>query len=301
MEYFPIGRVAELTGISPVTLRAWERRYGLPVPHRTASGHRLFSMAEVEQLRRVLTLMESGYSISRAVERIRAEEEHGGRFDEDEQEYKWPTYRQRLLEAVDNFDTTALDSAYNEPLTLFPVDLVIDEVLLPVLEQIGSEWEQRDDGIAREHFFSNYLRNKIGTRFNHEVQRRHGPALILACLPGESHELGLMLAGLVAAARGYRVLYLGSNLPLSQLQPVATRTTPAGIALSGTTVEWDAKLEKDLRDLVPSVPSPVYVGGDLAENYPGPLRAVGVFPVGRDFREGIERIIKDIRQRRTAE
>jgi cobalamin-dependent methionine synthase I len=258
-------------------------------------------MAEVEQLRRVLSLMESGYSISRAVERIRAEEEHENTIDNDTERYKWPAYRQRLIEAVDRFDTTALETAYNEPLTLFPIDLIIDEVLLPVLEQIGDEWQERNDGIAREHFFSGFLRNKIGTRFNHEVQRRQGPALILTCLPDEVHELGLMLAGLVAAARGYRVLYLGSNLPLAQLQPVVAKTSPAGIVLSGTTVELNSGLEEELRQLVRSVQTPVYIGGDLAENHPEPLRALGIYPVGRNFRHGIERIIQDIRERRSAE
>jgi len=292
MDYFPIGRVSELTGIAPVTLRAWERRYGLPVPRRTASGHRLYSMEEVQLLRRVLGLMESGYSISRAVERVRTEDEHQPAAETPNGALsKWDSYRERLIAAVDTFNTVELENAYNDPLTLFPVDLIIDEVLLPVLERLGEEWESREDGIAREHFFSSFLRNKIGTRFNHELQRSQGPSLILACLPGEAHEMGLMLFGLNVGARGYRVLYLGADLPLAQLPPVINTVEPAGVVLSGTTVELDTELEQAIRELTHKIKLPVYIGGDLAESEQERLSALGLIPVGSHFRQGVEKII----------
>lgn len=300
MDYFPIGRVTELTGIAPVTLRAWERRYGLPTPHRTASGHRLYSMSEVEQLRRIQTLMAAGYSISRAVERLRAEEAQQEGVGALPESNPWLGYRQRLIEAVDNFDTAALDNAYNDPLALFPVDLVIDQVLLPVLEQIGEEWQELPDGIAREHFFSAFLRNKIGTRFHHELQRRQGPSLILACLPGEVHEMGLMLAGLVAGARGFRVLYLGANLPLEQLPPVSDKVSPAAIVLSATTIAIDPAMSSTLQRLVQDIKAPVYIGGDQAESGAERLKGLGMIPVGREFRSGMERILREVRGRRNS-
>ncbi|MGM0595085.1 MAG: MerR family transcriptional regulator [Pseudomonadota bacterium] len=299
MDYLPIGRVADLTGIAPVTLRAWERRYGLPTPRRTASGHRLYSMDEVALLRRVLGLMESGYSISRAVERLRAEQKHGVIDSEEGTELsKWRSYRERMLDAIDRFDTAALDTAFNEPLTLFPIDLIIDEVLLPVLEQVGDEWESRADGIAREHFFSAYLRNKIGARFNHEVLRGQGPSLLLACLPGEAHEMGLLLFGLTAGARNFRILYLGADLPLSQLPPVVERVAPAGIVLSGTTIELTDSLEQALAGLASSMDTPICLGGEMAETHHDSLEQLGVISVGRDFRAGAETIIKAVRGKR---
>jgi methanogenic corrinoid protein MtbC1 len=244
--------------------------------------------------------MESGYSVSRAIERVQAEDEHNVPSRDKPQITKWESYRQRLVDAVDHFDTAALESAYNEPLTLFPIDLIIDEVLLPVLQRLGEEWQQREDGIAREHFFSAFLRNKIGTRFNHEMQRSQGASLLLACLPGEAHEMGLMLFGLAAAARGFRVLYLGADLPLSQLEPVVAQVGPAAIALSGTTRELDTTLERELRELVHSIQIPVYIGGDIAESEASRLSALGLIPVGREFRDGVERIIHATRARRAA-
>jgi DNA-binding transcriptional MerR regulator len=298
MDYFPISRIAKLTGIAPVTLRAWERRYGLPKPRRTASGHRVYSTEEVELIQRVTALMEQGYTVSRAMERVRMERDQGDRLTGTAapmQQDRWQRYRERMLSAIDQFDTAGLEAAYSEPLTLFPIDLIIDEVLLPVLKTLGEEWDQREDGIAREHFFSAFLRNKIGSRFNHEVSRAQGPALLLACLPGEAHEMGLMLFGLAACSRGYRVLYLGADLPLPQLLPVINKVWPCAVALSGTTVALDDTLRAQLQQLSGHSGVPVYLGGDLSEAAQEELSQLGVTPVGRPFRQGLERIIGERR------
>ena len=294
VEFINISRVSVLTGIPPVTLRAWERRYGLPKPQRTASGHRLYSMAEVALVQRLIALMDNGYSISRAVAQLQ---------NEDTQQLettahqalpsRWETYRYRLLNALDNYDISAIEATYGEALSLFPVDRVIDEVMLPVLDKVGSEWESRADGIAREHFFTAFLRNKIGTRFSHELNRVHGPIMLLACLPGENHEMGLMLFGLTATARNYRVIYFGADLPLAQLAPVASKTSPTAIVLSGSYVELNEPLKQQLRTLSQQFSGRVYLGGELSEHYGDGLRALGVVPVGKNFRNGAELILRN--------
>lgn len=294
MEYFPISQIARLTGIPPVTLRAWERRYGLPKPQRTASGHRVYSTEEVALVEQVTALMKQGYSVSRAMERMRLERQNSGaRLNNEETEnlHRWQDYRERMLDAIDNFDNASLETAYNEPLTLFPIDLIIDEVLLPVLEILGVEWNKCEDGIAREHFFSAFLRNKIGSRFNHEVSRTKGPAMVLACLPGEAHEMGLMLFGLAASARGYRVLYLGADLPLLQLLPVLRKVHPRAVALSGTSVPLSMGLRDELQQLHERSTVPLYIGGDVSVQHKEELEALGFIPVGSRFRQGLERVI----------
>ncbi|MBE0510647.1 MAG: MerR family DNA-binding transcriptional regulator [Chromatiales bacterium] len=293
MEYFSIGKVSDLTGIAPVTLRAWERRYGLPRPQRTASGHRLYSSAEVALILRAQALLANGYSISRAVAQIRRSEEpnsevHPAQALPD----RWEGYRLRLFNALDRFDTPAMEASYSEALSLFPVDKVIDEVMLPVLEQLGEEWQQRDDGIAREHFFSAFLRNKIGTRFSHEISRVQGPAMVLACLPGENHEMGLMLFGLTATARNHRVLYFGADLPLEQIMPVCHKVSPQAVVLSGSSVALSETMAAQLRELTCQFSGPVYLGGELSELEAERLQGLGVIPVGKHFRHAVDAIIR---------
>jgi len=294
MDYFPISQIAKLTGIPPVTLRAWERRYGLPKPRRTTSGHRVYSTEEVALLEQVTVLMKQGYSVGLAMERLRMERQNTSDSDTAkpaENQHRWQGYQDRMLDAIDNFDSAGLEEAYSEPLTFFPIDLITDEVFLPVLEKLGEEWHKREDGIAREHFFSSFLRNKIGSRFTHEVNRAQGAALVLACLPGEAHEMGLMLFGLAASARGFRVLYLGADLPLLQLIPVLHKVHPRAVALSGTAVPLSMELRDELQRLHECITVPIYIGGDLSEQHKDELEALGVIPVGRLFRQGLERII----------
>lgn len=299
VDYINIGRVAELTGIPPVTLRAWERRYGLPKPQRTASGHRLYSMDEVVLVQRLTALMANGYSISRAVAKVREQEDGTApTLPQQSLPNRWDTYRFRLLAAIDSFDISALESSYSEALSLFPVDRVIDEIMLPVLHQLGDEWEQREDGIAREHFFSAFLRNKIGARFSHEISRVQGPVMVLACLPGESHEMGLMLFGLTASARNHKVIYFGADLPLSQYPPLIDKLRPSAIVLSGSYVELDPALSAGLAQLATRFAGPVYLGGELSEHHREALKALGIIPVGRDFRQGVEAIIHAQQRRR---
>jgi DNA-binding transcriptional MerR regulator len=294
MEYFSIGKVSDLTGIPPVTLRAWERRYGLPRPQRTASGHRLYSNTEVALILRAQALQANGYSISRAIEQLRRNEESIPTETPLSETLpdRWEAYRLRLFNALDRFDTPAMETTYSEALSLFPVDKVIDEVMLPVLEQLGEEWQQREDGIAREHFFSAFLRNKIGTRFSHEISRVHGPAMVLACLPGENHEMGLMLFGLTATARNHRVLYFGADLPLEQIMPVCRKLSPQAVVLSGSCVALTESMSQRLRELVEQFSGPVYLGGELSELEADPLRKLGVIPVGRHFRTAVDSIIR---------
>jgi cobalamin-dependent methionine synthase I len=105
-----------------------------------------------------------------------------------------------------------------------------------------------------------------------------------------------MLFGLTAGARGYRVLYLGADLPLSQLPPVVEKVQPAGIVLSGTTVKLDTELQQAITELRQAIPSPIFVGGDIADNEEQRLRQLEVEPVGKRFRNGVEIIITTIRQ-----
>lgn len=291
MEYLNIGRVAEITGILPVTLRAWERRYGLPKPRRTASGHRLYSTDEVTLVQRVSALIANGASVSRAMAKIQQDGQLCTQPD-NVIPNRWDKFRIHFIEGINHFDTSMIEAIYSEALSLFPIDLVIDEIMLPVLYQLGEEWTLREDGIAREHFFSAFLRNKIGTRFSHEINRTHGPSLILACLPGESHEMGLMLFGLTASARNHRILYFGADLPLNQLMPVARQVRPAALVLSGTSAELNTDLAQGLRQLAQDFSGPVYLGGELSDLHHDELKHLGIIPVGKDFRQGAEKIIK---------
>src|SRR5512135_3863982 len=161
--HLPIRTVATLTGVRPVTLRAWERRYGLIRPLRTRTGHRLYSQAQVDQIHEVLTLIAKGVPISQVPRALadtaqaRAPRGSGG---------AWARYRRRMAAAIARFDEAALDEAYEEALALHPVERVTRELLMPLLEELGERWSKVAGGVAEEHFFAVYLRNKLGARLH---------------------------------------------------------------------------------------------------------------------------------------
>ena len=103
-----------------------------------------------------------------------------------------------MLDAISHFDENRLDNIYNDALSLYPVDLVSSRLITPLLHALGKHWKESDSGIAEEHFFSVYLRNKLGSRIQHMNQRANGPLLLIACLPGEQHETGMLLFSLAA-------------------------------------------------------------------------------------------------------
>jgi DNA-binding transcriptional MerR regulator len=284
----PIRTVANLTGINPVTLRAWERRYNLITPQRTPKGHRLYTQDDVDLIKQVLELLDQGISISQVKPLL--EKSPGLQPDtlSPESGDVWKNYQQTMLHAVEHFDEHVLDSTYNDALSLYPVDVVNQRLVSPLLRIIGERWKERDTGIAEEHFFSVYLRNKLGARIHHLNQRSNGQLLILACLPGEYHEIGLLLFALATVNFGYRVLILGSNTPLDQVPKVLIKQPScAGVVLSGSARPSRGLFESELPQLVKSSAVPVFVGGQTASKHQKKVEAAGAVCLGESISAGL--------------
>ena len=211
-EFFPIRTVSNLTGVNAITLRAWERRYGLIQPVRTPSGHRLYAREQVDLIHQVLGLLKKGLPISQVAralpgpgQRVRVEPD------------PWSAYRDHLVAAVSRFDDAELEHVYSSALALHPVETVTDRLLLPVLRELGRRWQTGEGGVAEEHFFSAYVRDKLGARFHHRTRSAGGPTVLAACLPDEQHEIGLLVFALAAHDRGLRVVLLAGRTPLQDV------------------------------------------------------------------------------------
>jgi DNA-binding transcriptional MerR regulator/methylmalonyl-CoA mutase cobalamin-binding subunit len=286
--FLPIRTVANLTGINPVTLRAWERRYNLITPRRTPKGHRLYTEHDVELIKQVLELLDQGISISQVKPLLEQSpgQQHGTALAETGD--VWKDYQQKMLSAVERFDEHVLDSTYNDALSLYPVDVVNQRLVSPLLRIIGEHWKERETGIAEEHFFSVYLRNKLGSRIHHLNQRSSGPLLLLACLPGEYHEIGLLLFALATVNFGYRVLVLGSNTPLDQLPKVLQQQSCTGIVLSGSARPLRGLFDSELPELVKNSDIPVFVGGRTAAKHQQKIEAAGAICLGESISAGLK-------------
>ena len=286
-ELYPIRTVSSLTGVNSITLRAWERRYGLIKPVRTPKGHRLYTQNDIDLIHQVLELLDKGISIGQVKEYLKSKNTETKKVTETD---PWSNYQRRMLNAIVRFDTNALDRAYNDALSLYPIDMVTRKLILPLLKTLGERWVNQEGSVAEEHFFGAYLRNKMGARFHHHAGIQSGPLLVASCLPGEHHEVGLMLFCLSALNQGFRLVYLGADTPFSELVVPVERSEADAILLSGSIEPDKNTMTNHLTNLVNSVNVPVFVGGRIAVKHNDDIVSAGAIPLGTDILQGIKKI-----------
>jgi len=286
---FPIRTVSDLTGVNAITLRAWETRYGLIEPIRKSSGHRLYTQEHIDLINRVVGLLDRGMRIGQ----VNAETLSGADPDSVstvEKQDHWQRYINGMVAAIIRFDESSLERIYGEALSYYPVRVVTDQLLTPLLKELGERWASKRGSIAEEHFFGFYLRNKLGARFHHRSQAQTGPKLLLACLPGDLHEIGLLLFALDARDHGFQTVLLGANMPLEELPAAVKKTQSDALVLSGVIEPEEKVIAEQLPRLVRDVSVPVFLGGSIAANNFDRLKKSGVRLIGKDIDTGIKQI-----------
>ncbi|MCP4077065.1 MAG: MerR family transcriptional regulator [Gammaproteobacteria bacterium] len=267
-ERFPIRILSEKTNIGTSTLRAWERRYGLLHPARTPKGHRLYNVQDVQHVLKIVDLLNDGHSLP-AIAEMLSVNQTGSENDEAisnvapsfEMSSIWQDFMQSTLDAVSDFNIERIDAIYNEASSLYPLDMVTDRLIQPTLTRLGEAWKQHPErGIAEEHFYSSWLKNRLGARFHHAYTNARGARIVCACAPGSYHETGLMLFSLSALARGYRVLYFGADMPLNQLHYITRRSAAKAVVLS-VYDQMSPAQNTQLTQLVRDLPTPLFIGG----------------------------------------
>lgn len=287
---FPIRTVAQLTGVNAITLRAWENRYGIIKPLRKASGHRLYTQDHIDRVHRIVALLDKGMRISEVSAYLEQEADRIDTGADDGAADHWRRLLDRMLSAITRFDEEALEGVYNEALSNYPIKEVTRRLVTPLLVEIGRRWSTGEGTVAEEHFFGFYLRNKLGARFHHRSRNARGPRLLMACLPGERHEIGLLLLALATNEAGYRPVILGADMPLEDLAQAAERTGSAGIVLSGLLELPTDLLKKELPALVEASGVPVFMGGRASVRSLDAVRRCGIEPLGADVDTGLAKL-----------
>jgi DNA-binding transcriptional MerR regulator len=226
-----IGELSKRSGVSPELLRAWERRYGLLQPARSSGGLRLYSLADLERVRLMREHLAGGVAAAEAATLAsraptRAEPQQPSLIVE--------AYRRELAEALEDFDEPSAQAIVDRLLAAATVGGFLGEVVLPYLNELGRRWERGEVSVAQEHFASAVLRGRLlglARSWGNGV----GPLALLACLPGEQHELGLIVFGLALRARGWRIAYLGPDMPLDDVAAAASSLSPALVVLAAVT------------------------------------------------------------------
>lgn len=229
-EYYRIKKVSEITGVNAITLRSWESRYQLISPSRTEKGHRLYSKNDVDTIHNIVMWINKGVNVGQIKPLINNKTDD---IKKTKSGSLWKKYTTDMLAAIEQFNIIEMENLYNRLLAIYPINLLIQNWIVKIFIALGQSWKNNPAGIAEEHFFTHYIRNKIGARFHHLSVNNSGKILVLACLPNEEHDLGLSLFSLYASEMGYRCIVLGAKMPLPQLAEVCHRVNADGLVLYG--------------------------------------------------------------------
>lgn len=225
--WLPIREVARRTGVNPVTLRAWERRYGLIVPQRTPKGHRLYSPEHLERIQKVITWLNRGVSVSQVKALLDAPEQ---RFQAPALS-DWLPIRESLAQAIAELAERRLDDQVNQAMALYPPTTVCERLLMPLLGDLHVRWQQQFGAHLERAFFHGWLRSKLGTRLYHNNRQLQGPPLVLVKHSDVPFDPELWLTAWLASSADCPVEVLDWPLPASELLLAVERFSARGLVL----------------------------------------------------------------------
>ena len=228
-----IAALARRTGVQPDTLRKWEQRYAILHPSRTPGGQRRYDDADVARVEWLKTRLEEGYRIGEAAALLGDTGVVGGTPAE---------LRDAMVRAVDDVDVDTVEHLLDQAFLLLPVERALAEVVVPALRGVGDRWASGSFTVAQEHLYSAAVRARLERLIAEPRAAVRGTA-VLACAPGELHDLGLLMLAVGLRADGWRVAYLGPSTPIADALGLAARVGARALCVSATTEEPTAELE----------------------------------------------------------
>ncbi|HWO81168.1 MerR family transcriptional regulator [Gaiella sp.] len=252
-----IGELSRRVGVPVESLRAWERRYGLLDPSRTQGGFRLYGEDDVARVLAMRANLERGLFAAEAA-RLALADDVG-----DEPAAPGPVVdADELAAALDRFDEAGAQRALDSLLAALTLDVVLRDVLLPYLHELGERWERGEVSVAQEHFASNLIRGRLMS-LARSWDRGMGPRALLACVEGERHDLPLVCFGLALRGHGWRISYLGADTPIASLAEALRTLAPDAVVVSGTVRGAFGATATKLRKI--ALDAPLFVAGAAAD------------------------------------
>lgn len=282
--YLRIGELSRRVGVPPELLRAWESRYGLLSPSRSRGGFRLYSDEDVRRIAVMRSHLASGLSAAEAARLALASPSPPAAPGIDLE-----ATTGELRDALDRFDDVRANRALDRLLAAFGEETVLAEVVLPYLHELGDRWETGAASIAQEHFASNVVRGRLAGLARGWGQGI-GPRALLACAPGELHDLALVVFGLAVRSRGWRVTYLGPDTPLDTLADAADALRPTLVVVTATVRARFRAIREELRRLGERTRLAVAGAGATGEL----ARTVGALHLAGDPISEAERVTREV-------
>jgi MerR family transcriptional regulator, light-induced transcriptional regulator len=279
---YTIKQASRLSGVSEASLRAWERRYGVVVPHRNDSGYRLYDEEALAAISTMRRLVHDGWSPAEAADAVRkgtvpaAVDEAVGRETSDGlHQPNAVTYMQRFLSSAAQMDTAGIEESLDGGFALGSFEHVVDSWLFPTLEALGEGWARGEIDVAGEHAASHAVHRRLSAAFDAAGSRSRGPAVVVGLPSGSQHDLGALAFATATRRRGMDVLYLGANVPVSSWEAAVRSRDARAAVLSVVTPEDRPAAVAVAERLLGQAPVPlVCAGGASAANLAGGVQTL---------------------------
>ena len=302
---FNLKVVLKETGLSADTLRAWERRYGLPVPQRTAGGHRLYSQRDIETIKWLMQRQSEGLSISRAVDLWKEQLASGadplaGSVPTTSvsavvvpAQYSFDTtldaLRTQWIEACLNFSESTSEQILNQAFSMFPVEVVCIEVLQKGIAEIGDLWYEDRASVQQEHFASSLAMRRLDALLASSPAPTQNRTVLVGCPPQEWHTVTPLLLSLLLRRRGLSVVYLGANVPTEQFSNTVKNIKANLVVLIAQQLVTAATLQGTALALS-GQKIPVAFGGRIFSIHPGLKETIPGYFLGDKLPTAVENI-----------
>jgi DNA-binding transcriptional MerR regulator len=285
---YPIRTVSEVTGVNAITLRAWERRYGLFKPKRTPKGHRLYSERDIILIRQVLQLLDKGVAIGRVVNALKNEAKIAN-FPElkstkkkasnglDVSDDQWKTYHHQLLDKISSYDYIQLERLHHEIFSLYPIEIVARSLIRPVLSELQIRASQLQSLSGDYNFYQNFLLQRIGGLFLKSSIQNRGRKILIMGATGEPNEIELLLFTMPLLTHGYQVILLGCDVPFDAVPLTLSKSNSECLVFF---VDARETLEKKTIDafktVVSCIQAPVFIAGQYMPKQATELAETGL-------------------------
>jgi DNA-binding transcriptional MerR regulator/methylmalonyl-CoA mutase cobalamin-binding subunit len=298
---YPIKVVSQMTGLSVHVIRAWERRYNVVEPDRTDTNRRLYSEEDIEKLKLLNDALRLGHHIggvanlslaelrSLSSKEAKSTSEIKNDFAPLSSDKIVEDFLSESLEAIKNYNAKKLESILLNASSKLTQPKLIESFIIPLVYKVGELWHSGEIRVANEHLASSAIRGFLYNLLESYSLSNSAPVLVSGTPRGQEHELGALIAGVVAASSGWKVTYLGSNLPAEEISAVVSHLNARVVALSLVYPNDDLHLKRELKKFEHLLPAGVslIVGGRAAHGYYDVLNEIGAL------------IVKDTKQLRT--
>lgn len=299
---YTIKAVSKRTGLSTHVIRVWERRYSAVKPERSETNRRLYSEEDVRRLRLLHEVTLLGHSIGRIVDLSDHEleqllsqastklesESHSGR-----SQAPVDFYLEACLSAIQKFEAGTLEQHLMRASVTLSQPVMLDRIIVPLIHQIGSLWQEGVLRVANEHLASNVLKTFLNNMRGASSLPETAPRVLITTPPGQLHELGALVVAAAAAAAGWNVTYLGASLPAEEIAGAAQNHGIRAVCLSLVYPLSEPGTSRELRKLRSLLPEnqTLVVGGRAAESYSETLEEINAIHIGNlpAFREWLEK------------